>query len=69
MEAALPTLPGGYALLANRDPAFAEASLRNALLMQACSKIVHGIFREHGDPACITPSPTQMPSLARWTRA
>ena len=47
----------GYALLADRDPAFAEASLRNALLMQACSKdgLLHGGLQyvEHGEPACV----------------
>lgn len=47
----------GYALLADRDPAFAEAALRNTLLMQRCSQggVLHGGLRypENGEPACI----------------
>ena len=47
----------GYALLADRDPAFAEAALRNTLLMRRCSQggLLHGGLRypENGEPACI----------------
>ena len=47
----------GYALLADRDPAFAEAALRNTLLMQSCSSggLLFGDaqYPQHGEPACI----------------
>lgn len=47
----------GYALLADRDPAFAEAALRNTLLMQSCSSggLLFGgaQYPQHGEPACI----------------
>lgn len=47
----------GYALLADRDPAFAEAALRNTLLMRDCSQggLLHGgvQYPQNGEPACV----------------
>lgn len=46
-----------YALLADRDPAFAEAALRNTLLMRDCSAggLLHGgaQYHRHGEKACV----------------
>lgn len=57
-----------YALLADRDPAFAEAALRNTLLMQECSKggLLHGgvQYVENGEPACIHHTFTHANALA-----
>lgn len=47
----------GYALLADRDPAFAEAALRNTLLMRDCSQggLLHGgvQYPQNGETACV----------------
>ena len=47
----------GYALLADRDPAFAEAALRNTLLMRDCSQggLLHGgpQYPQNGEKACV----------------
>ena len=47
----------GYALLADRDPAFAEAALRNALLLRDCTRngLLHGgpHYAQNGVSPCI----------------
>ena len=58
----------GYALLADRDPRFAEAALRNARLMERCSQngLLNGGVRypENGEPACVHHTFTHANALA-----
>lgn len=57
-----------YALLAGREPAFAEAALRNALLMKACTHdgVLYGGPHYHlkGEPPCIHHTLTHAKALA-----
>lgn len=58
----------GYALLADRDPAFAEAALRNTLLMQQCSQggLLCGgpEYRQNGESPCVHHTFTHANALA-----
>lgn len=57
-----------YALLADRNPLFAEAALRNTLLMQKCSQggLLHGgpEYPQHGERPCVHHTFTHANALA-----